>query len=505
MVFSAICSIVISFPLFPTDVCSGGERGFVVDDSVRESPAARAFSDSLAHYITAGIFENFGETEPALREYAEAIRLRGDVPELYLREGAVYLLSREFDKALADFKKAKDLDPKDTRSDIFTGIVHAAKGDMDAAKLKYEEVLSKEPNSMKALAFLADLFVFQGKLREAAEIYEKMTVIQPGEPVYWFNLGVIYSRMEKLDKAEANLRKAVELNDYYVEAQMALGLLYEIENKIDEAKAQYETVTDLDPMNTGAYSRIGHIYYRMGDSDKAVDEFRILMRLDPKSEEPYIRIFGIYVSQKRYPDAEKILRDAVSNGIDSALVYAGLGYAGFLKKDPAMAAENYGIAAAIEPKDPGYLFYQAVALDTAGKRKEAISALERCVALEKKLPQAYNYLGYIYAEGGVEIDRAVELIRTALELEPKNGSFYDSMGWALYRKGEYAKALEYAAKAAEYLPKDPVVNEHLGDILYKLGEKDRAREAWGKAVETVPSSKAKDKMEALDKEPEKTN
>ena len=113
---------------------------------------------------------------------------------------------------------------------------------------------------------------------------------------------------------------------------------------------------------------------------------------------------------------------------------------------------------------------------------DAIAAFRRVVALDPKHAEAYNYIGYMYAERGQNLPEAVELIQKALELDPENGYFIDSLGWAYYQQGKYAEALRELQRAAERAKDDPEIFDHLADAYVKNGKVEEAIAAWEKAV-----------------------
>ena len=111
--------------------------------------------------------------------------------------------------------------------------------------------------------------------------------------------------------------------------------------------------------------------------------------------------------------------------------------------------------------------------------------------------EAYNYVGYMFAEKGVNLDEAVTLITKALDLEPDNGYFIDSLGWALYQQGRYPEALRELKRAVEKAKEDPVIFDHLGDALMKNGLAEDAMTAWQKSLSLDPTAEAvRKKIEA---------
>ena len=109
--------------------------------------------------------------------------------------------------------------------------------------------------------------------------------------------------------------------------------------------------------------------------------------------------------------------------------------------------------------------------------------MQKAIELNPNYAAALNYLGYTYAEMGVELDRAEALINRALELEPNDGFFIDSLGWVYYQKGDYPRAIEQLERAVHLVVDDPVIIEHLGDAYLKDGRPGKALTQLSRRVE----------------------
>jgi tetratricopeptide (TPR) repeat protein len=88
----------------------------------------------------------------------------------------------------------------------------------------------------------------------------------------------------------------------------------------------------------------------------------------------------------------------------------------------------------------------------------------------------------MFADRGVRLDEAVELIQRALKVDPGNGSYLDSLGWAYFKQRKLDDAKACLEKAADQLPANSVVQDHLGDVLATLGERRAAIAAWERAL-----------------------
>jgi tetratricopeptide (TPR) repeat protein len=149
------------------------------------------------------------------------------------------------------------------------------------------------------------------------------------------------------------------------------------------------------------------------------------------------------------------------------------------------------------------LYRLGIVLDKLKRNEECIEKMEMIIKINPKHADALNYIGYTYADKGIYLDRALELIEMALEYKPNSGYIMDSLGWVYFRKGQYDKALEELKRAAELTPEDPTINEHLGDVYFKKKDYEKALKNYKRALSLENADherlkgKIKDVMEYL--------
>ena len=127
-------------------------------------------------------------------------------------------------------------------------------------------------------------------------------------------------------------------------------------------------------------------------------------------------------------------------------------------------------------------FLLGAAQERAGRRSDAEGTFDALLADEPEFHPALNYLGYMWIEEAKNLDRAMDLVRQAVALDPDNGAYIDSLGWGFYQLGRYDEAREALERAARLI-QDPTIYEHLGDVYAALGEPDSARRAYRRAME----------------------
>lgn len=150
---------------------------------------------------------------------------------------------------------------------------------------------------------------------------------------------------------------------------------------------------------------------------------------------------------------------------------------------PADAARVVDAARAALSQDAELLYYVAHLYQRLDQNQTSEDVLEDVLKLDPKNPQASNDLGYNWADSGKNIDRAEAMIRLAVEAEPDNSAYLDSLGWVLYKRSKFTEALKFLEQACSPQGSaDPVVLDHLGDTLYRLNRSQDAAAAWKQAL-----------------------
>ena len=207
----------------------------------------------------------------------------------------------------------------------------------------------------------------------------------------------------------------------------------------------------------------------MGDFDKAVADVRAMLKGGPEDREVYVRLGIIYTRAKRWKDAE----DALAKAEQLSTKNDDKAYANFLRGDLYQRQKLY---------DQAETEFRKVLATTSPTDPQAAATL--------------NYLGYMNADRGVKLEESLTYIKQAVSLEPSNGAYLDSLGWAYFKLGKYDLAEENLNKAAVHMSSDPTVQEHLGDLYQKTGRLKLAATHWDRAVQewnkTVPAEQDQD-------------
>jgi Flp pilus assembly protein TadD len=139
----------------------------------------------------------------------------------------------------------------------------------------------------------------------------------------------------------------------------------------------------------------------------------------------------------------------------------------------------------VRPQDESLLYALGTAYERQGDVDNAIHCMRKLLEANPRHAPAMNFIGYVLAERGRELEEAEDLVLQALALRPDEASFLDSLGWLYYRRGDYERAVSVLERATALAPDEPVINDHLGDAYMAVSKKMKAVDAFQRALEAL--------------------
>jgi tetratricopeptide (TPR) repeat protein len=233
-----------------------------------------------------------------------------------------------------------------------------------------------------------------------------------------------------------------------------------------------------------------------GESGKAIEE---LLRIDPASEEFRMAmqtLTALYIKEGRVDEGLSTLKSLLAANRGSQEIYLMLAVLYEEKEDFDEAVRMVEAARSLGPDSPEVIYQLGMLYEKKGDTARALSFMEEVLKNEPQHANALNFVGYTLAEQGINLDKAEEMVRKALELKPGEGYIIDSLGWVYFKKGNYRAALEELLKAHEALPEDPTIAEHVADVYVALSDKEKAISFYERARDL---EKKDDKRKALEK------
>ena len=272
----------------------------------------------------------------------------------------------------------------------------------------------------------------------------------------------------------------VELFQYYANPDIGTA---------EQAMKVLSTWLISDPQNISARISQVQVDVQQGQFGDAERELSRLFNMDPDDPEVFRAMQQFYSQTGRTNELIGKLEDQrASHPRDTDLVgRLVLLYAE--QKRGAEAIRLLDTTRSLVADDADLLYSLTFWYNQLDQKTTAEDILQQIVALDANHAGACNDLGFEWADEGKNLPRAEALIRVAVDAEPDNGAFLDSLGWVLYKRGNFDEAQKYLQQSigpAAY--PDPVVLDHLGDTLYRLSRTEDARQTWQRSLNGLGES-----------------
>jgi tetratricopeptide (TPR) repeat protein len=444
------------------------------------------------------LYSDEGDTNHAL-QVLSAVPDTGRSAKLYAALGATYEQRKDYKSAIDAYKHAIQLDRDNL--DAIRGLAENLlnDGQLDAALDQYKVIADANPEDAQTYLRMSEIYRRQGKYDEALESLKKAEAMVPDALEVPYNIAVVYEAQARYDEAakilQDLLKKTEKPDTSYSQADRnnraifieRLGMIYRDQENYPAAVEAFRKMIPLGDDNTrtgyqdvidtyreakqwsqatavakeAAQKLPGDRELRMvldaqladtGDPAQPIADVRSLLKGTPEDREVYLRLAIMYTRLKRWSEAEEALNKAEQ------------------------------LATKAEDKEYVY-FLRGSTYEREKKYDEAEAEFKKILATNPQSSATLNYLGYMNADRGVQLEESLNYIKAAVSLEPTNGSYLDSLGWAYFKLGKYDLAEETLSKAALRLGSDPTVQDHLGDLYQKTGRLKLAAAHWERSVE----------------------
>jgi tetratricopeptide (TPR) repeat protein len=428
----------------------------LLEDFVRRSPSSAEAVDLLA-----SVYEEEGKYDDAIALFEPLVENMPTRATLYQRIGLLDLEAGHAKEAVAALETADRLDPGNPAALLLLVQAYDGADDVDSALSTCNRLLAIQPDNLEARFHHARLLRRNGDTATARREFEDL-ILKAGEvkdpdervgtmlTLAWAQVGVLALSTRDWQAAEQALEEAVRrARDPRPDILRLLARARLEAGHFDAAASVVADGTRRFPEDLDLKALAGEVRLARGDDAGASALFHGLIDSESGSVESYISVSEALMRQKRYSEADQILKDSLRR----------------------------------HPDDDRLLFARGAALERLGRGTQAERVLGRAVEVNPKNAMALNYLGYMLADSGRRLGDSLAYVERALALEPDNPAYLDSMGWALFKLARYASAEEKLRAALRYDGSDPAIREHLGDLLIATGRAEEAVQAWQAALE----------------------
>lgn len=423
-------------------------------------------ADSQVLTSLANAYEQVQDFAAAAETYGKVLERSPENHVVRKAYGQNLLYSRQYDQALEQYQAVIQANPRDPDAYLRLSQIHRQKRDFGQARENLNKAIDLAPDNQELRYNQVLLAEAEGKYSEAASLIQRiLDSTAKNEPS-------AYSPQEKTNRT------------IFLEK---LGTIYGDQNDLSKAEEAYRQMTALG--GDGALrgeTRLIELFQEKREYDRALRESERAVRDFPESRELKVARASVLAVTGDVREAVNLLTPLLQNTEEDREIWLAVAQVALRGRDFPRAGEALAKAESLSKSDLEKSYVQFL-YGSMWERQErfepATEAFRKALGFNPNSAGAMNYLGYMFADRGVNLDEAVRLIQQALEIEPENGAYLDSLGWAYFKLDNWELAERYLLRAVERVRTDPTLREHLGDVYSKTGRIPEAQGEWQAALQ----------------------
>jgi tetratricopeptide (TPR) repeat protein len=389
------------------------------------------------------------------------------------------------------------------------GDAETQQGDAGKAEDAYRHAVDLDPDDTNHRSGLAQALLSENKYSEALEQYQHLAEMDSSDPDNYLRMAEIYKELHQLDKAEQNVLEAEKRAPGNLEVVYVKSAVYEAEARFDDAirtlSDQLGTLYREDQNYTAAantYQELAQLgseedhradlllidtYRAARDMPHALDTAKKALDHYPGDREVLTEQALLIGENGQIDDSAAALRklldgkpeDDLEIQFDLAQVYQE----GQRYPEAEQAAHAAAAAASKPPEQEMAGLVLGGVYEREKKYDMAEAQFKAVLALDPHDASVLNYYGYMLADRGLRLDEATALIQRALDEDPNNPAYLDSLGWAYYKQNKLPEAEQWLRKALSFDGDDPTILLHMADTYAKSGQTDLAVAEYQKSLD----------------------
>ena len=388
-------------------------------------------------------------------------------------------------EALAAMKNVGDQDTTRSFQKYTIALLTDVQGNVDEARKAYGASLALGSDALRTVQAAGRFEERAGNRDRAIEIYEKFLSQLPRHPS-------ILAALARVKSGQVPTRLIVDAQAGAAEALYTVGSALTQDNGGDLALVYLHMALYLRPDFPVAQFLVADILDRQRRLEKSNEMYAGINPLSPLKREARIQM-GLNLNELDRTDEAKVVLDKIiaENPADRSALES---VANMLRlRMRYKEAEPYftravGLIAKPSRSDWRLFYSRAITYERLKQWPRAEKDFLKALELNPDQPLVLNYLGYSWIDMQINLKRAMDMVRKAVDQRPNDGYIVDSLGWAYYRIGQYENAVEELERAAELRADDPVINDHLGDAYWRVGRRLEARFQWNHALDAKPEA-----------------
>lgn len=486
-----------AYQLDPDDLATGLTVAQVLVSLGRDKDAApilkgmveRAPDIRSVNFAYAQLLTKLGRGDESVPYLERVVEQNPDFKPAVFQLADIYQQKDEWKKAADILEPIVQSEPLDLDLQRRQAFMYLRAGESAKARDGFAAVLKADPTDNRSKFFMAEALSDLGQNEEAEPLYVGLLEKNPDDPDLLVGCGINELTQRKYDQAEERFKHILDLENV-PDGMRRLALtqiagIAHARGHYDEALKQARDLVDNgDRPNLQAINIALDVLQRKKQFREAVELMRPLYA--KYADKQAVRARWVESLYRAGDDREgrKVVEASLASGFDDAMA-AEQGLA---------QAERYkdaiGVLQKLEKDHPDNLdvmFQMGAMLERSGRKQASEGEFLKLLAKYPDNAPTLNYLGYMWAEDGVHLDKAAAMIQKAVDQAPNNGAYVDSLGWVYFRLGKLDLAKKHLTEAVSLMPDDSTVQQHLGDVLVQLGELDQALKVYQTALGLNPT------------------
>ena len=495
----ALTHLQAAFRLNPDDLATGMAVSQILLSANRTAEAEKVLASMLErapdqrglNYNYAQVLTKLGRGDESRRFLERAVEVDPTFGPAILQLIDLYQKSSEWGKAAELLQPLVNDDPANVDLQRQQGFFYLRAGMTEKARDSFQALLKADSKDTRAQYYLAEALSDLEQYPEADRLYRQLLEKTPDDADILASFGLSLMGQRKFDDATRTFKTLLALPELPDNVQVLARTQFAL---IDLQKGNYAAAVDAarpilvfrDKVNVQAVSIA---LDALKKQSRYADAVALLQPLTEKfASDPFVNARYIeMLARAGDKDRARVAAATQSKFGIRNTVAAAEAYMAAAQYEPAIAVLRDALRS--KPDDIDLEFELGSAFERSGDKAGAEKAFLQVLEKHPEHTGTLNYLGYMWAESGTNLDRAADMLNRAVTQEPRNGAYIDSLGWVYFRQGKLDLAEKYLTDATHLLPRDSTVHEHLGDVLAKRGETLRALSLYRAALTLDPESK----------------
>ena len=443
--------------------------------------------DPEAHKAALQAYLNQGDAQTALTHASWLYQYHNDLDSLLLVTTTTFDSPSQIASLIDSVKKLPFSREKQAITHLLTAVLEQKLGQLKDAERNARAFLAAVPADQRGLLLLSQLLHQQNRSDESIELLINALKDKPNNRP----LRLQYARFLATNtpkKAIAQFEVLRDDNPKDQEVNFLLALMQLSHGDITDAENLFEQASAKPSLRSDAQYHLGAISEQKGDISGAMSRYT-QVRFGRNYIAAASRLSALLAKHRSMSQAQQYLQRMRSSQPTQAVILFQVESNLLLNaQKPSQALVVLSSGLDYFPNDPQLLYARSMVAEQQDDFVLAEQDLRAILAQDQNNATVLNALGYTMILHTDRREEAFELITKAYQLEPKDPSIIDSMGWALFKLGKTEQALDFLKQAFEIMP-DPEIAAHLGEVHWTLDNRKDASIIWQQGLQSTPDHK----------------